>query len=76
MKILLLGLSFIKIIPIFIVGTANAGVYWLENAGFDAFAQLTPTDKDNKFIVVAKAGLTKFRGLGETFNGWIKKLGM
>jgi len=76
MKIIILITSIIKILPIFIIGTSNAVIYWAENAGLDAIAQLTPTEKDNKAIVALKAFFTKIRGYGETANIWIKKLGI
>lgn len=76
MKIVILITSIIKILPIFIIGTSNAIIYWAENAGLDAIAQLTPTEKDNKAIVILKEFFAKFRGYGEKANKWIKKLGI
>lgn len=76
MKTITLIMSIIKIIPIFIIGTANAVIYWIENAGFDAIAQITPTDKDNKAILWLKDKATYLRKLGEKLNGWVKKLGL
>jgi len=76
MKIVILITSIIKILPMFLVGTVNALIYWIDNAGLDAIAQLTPTEKDNKAIVALKAFCIKVRGWGETANAWIKKLGI
>lgn len=75
MKTITLILSFIKILPLTLLALIDWLIAGLQNVLLP-IAQVTPTDKDNEFVISAVSKLEDLRDKVLVGALWVKNLGL